>query len=235
MKSVIGHLVAALLLAAAGGVSWMVGAAEQRVALAHQALATMRYASVADTAGDLEQSLQVVATVPRIGGGMTTAVHEDRSTAEYWLARYNALAPQHDAGGAVIERDPEVLFVAANAAYRSLDVNLADRQALVRSLDGIIKNYAEVLKSGAGHEDAAYNYEFLVRQRDQIARARGPAASPKADLTGTTGTHPSIHGHQGAPPKGVEMSRFKIMIPKRSDERKENIEPGKGDPKTRKG
>ena len=54
-------------------------------------------------------------------------------------------------------------------------------------------------------------------------------------VPGSTGTHPSIHGHQGAPPKGVEMSRFKIMIPKRSDERKENIEPGKGDPKTRKG
>ena len=71
--------------------------------------------------------------------------------------------------------------------------------------------------------------EFLVRQRDQTARARGPVTSPKADLAGTTGTHPSIHGHLGAPPKGVEMSRFKIMIPKRSDERKENIEAGKGE------
>jgi hypothetical protein len=235
MKTVIGHVIVALLLAVAGGVCWVLGAAERRVAQAHQALATMRYATVADTAGDLEQSLQLVAPVPRIGGGLTTAVHEDRSTAEYWLARYTALAPQHDAGGAVIERDPEVLFVATNAAYRALDVNLADRQALVRSLDGIIKSYAEVLKSSAGHEDAAYNYEFLVRQRDQTARARGPVASPKADLTGTTGTHPSIHGHQGAPPKGVEMSRFKVMIPKRADERKENIEAGKGDAKGRKG
>ncbi|OFV90303.1 MAG: hypothetical protein A3H95_03280 [Acidobacteria bacterium RIFCSPLOWO2_02_FULL_64_15] len=127
------------------------------------------------------------------------------------------------------------MFVAANAAYRALDVNLADRQALVRSLDGIIKSYAEVLKTSAGHEGAAYNYEFLVRQRDQTARARGPVVSPKADLAGTTGTHPSIHGRQGAPPKGIEMSRFRIMVPKRSDERQENLEPGKGDPKGRKG
>src|SRR5439155_6971400 len=141
-----------------------------------------RYAAVADTADDLEQSLQIVATVPRIGGEMATTAHGNRSTAEYWLARYNALAPQHDASGVVVERDPDVLFVAANAAYRALDVNLADRPALVRSLDGIIKSYAEVLKTGAGREDAAYNYEFLVRQRDQTARARGPVASPKADL-----------------------------------------------------
>jgi hypothetical protein len=235
MKSVIGHVVVALLLAAAGGVCWVLGAAERRVADAHQALATMRYATVADRAGELEQSLQLIAPVPRVGGGLTTAVNEDRSTAEYWLARYNALATQHDAAGAVVERDPAVLLVATNAAYRALDINLADRQGLVRSLDVIIKSYAEVLKSSAGQEDAAYNYEFLVRQRDQIARARGPVATPKADLTGTTGTHPSIHGHLGAPPKGVEMSRFKIMIPKRSEERKENIEAGKGEAKGRKG
>jgi len=35
--------------------------------------------------------------------------------------------------------------------------------------------------------------------------------------------------------KGVEMSRFKIMVPKRSEERKENIEAGKGEAKGRKG
>ncbi|MGB7219138.1 MAG: hypothetical protein WBD07_10055 [Vicinamibacterales bacterium] len=237
MKSVIGHVVVALLLAAAGGISWLLGAAERRVAQAHQALATMQYATVADTAGELEDSLRLVGIVPRTGSGMTAAVREDRSTAEYWLARYDALAARRDASGAVVERDPNVLLVSANAAYRALDVNLADRQTLVRSLDGIVKSYAEVLKSGAaaGNEDAAYNYEFLVRQRDQMARARGPVAPAKADLTGTTGTHPSIHGRQGAPPKGVDMSRFRIMIPKRSDERQENLEPGKGDTKGRRG
>ena len=118
MKSVIGHVIAALLLAGAGGVLWMLGGAERRVAQAHEALATMRYAAVADTAGDLEASLRFAGRVPRIGGGMTSAVHEDRSTAEYWLKRYDTLAPQHDASGAIVERDAEALFTASNAAYR---------------------------------------------------------------------------------------------------------------------
>jgi hypothetical protein len=232
MKSVIGHLVVALLLAGTGGVLWMLGGAERRVAQAHEALATMRYAAVADTAGDLEASLRFAGRVPRIGGGMTSAVHEDRSTAEYWLKRYDTLAPQHDASGAIVERDAEALFTASNAAYRALDLNMADRQALVRSLDGIIKSYADVLRAGGGPDDAAYNYEFLVRQRDLVARARGPVAPPTA---GATATSASIHGHQGAPPKGVDTSNFRIIIPKQSDERDEELKPGTGDVKRRKG
>jgi len=219
MKSVIGPFLAALLLAGAGGVCWMLGGAERRVALAHEALETMRYASVADTAGNLEDSLRFAGRVPRIGGGMTSAAHEDQSTAAYWLKQYDTLAPQHD-------------LTASNAAYRSLDLNMADRQALVQSLDGIIKSYAEVLKAGGGDEDAAYNYEFLVRQRDVIARGRGPVAPPKAV---TTAAPASIHGRQGAPPKGVDTSNFRIIIPKQTEERDQELKSGAGEVKRRKG
>ena len=229
MKSAIGPLVTALVLAAAGGVCWMLGGAERRVAEAHEALSTMRYATVADAGGDLEASLRLAGRVPRIGGGMTSAVHEDRSTAAYWLKRYDALVPQHDASGEVVERDAEALLTASNAAYRALDFNTADRQALVRSLDAIIKSYADVLKSGGGGDDAAYNYEFLVRRRDAVARARGVAAPP------ATGAPATIHGHQGAPPKGADTSNFRIIIPKQSDERDEELKPGAGEVKRRKG
>ena len=212
MTSVIGPLVVALLLAGAGGICWMLGGAERRVAQAHESLETMRYASVADTGGDLEESLRLAGRVPRIGGGMTRAAHEDRSTAAYWLKQYDTLAPQRDSSGAVVERDAEALLTASNAAYRSLDLSTSDRQALVHGLDAIIKSYADVLKTGGGSEDAAYNYEFLVRQRDTIARARGSVASPEAAAAAPA----SIHGHQGAPPKSVDTSNFKIIIPKRS-------------------
>jgi hypothetical protein len=192
----------------------------------------MRYATVADTAGDLEESLRFAGRVPRIGGGMTNAVHEDRSAAEYWLKRYDTLAPEHDASGALVERDGEALFTASNAAYRALDLNMTDRQALVRSLDGIIKNYADALRAGVERDDAAYNYEFLVRQRDALARTRGSAAPQKSDATPAS---PSIHGHQGAPPNAVDTSNFRIIIPKRSEERDEELKPGTGDVKRRKG
>jgi hypothetical protein len=232
MKSVIGSLVVALFLAAAGGICWMLGGAERRVAQAHESLATMRYANVADTGGDLEKSLRVAARVPRLGSAMISSAHEDRSTAAYWLKQYDALLPQHDSSGAVVERDAEALLTASNAAYRSLDLHTSDRQALVRSLDAIIKSYAEVLKTGAGSEDAAYNYEFLVRQRDSIARTRGLVGAPTAATTDATA---SIHGHQGAPPRSADTSSFKIIIPKRSEERDEELKAGTGDVKRRKG
>ena len=46
---------------------------------------------------------------------------------------------------------------------------------------------------------------------------------------------PTLHGFPGAPPKGTDMSQFKIVIPKRGEERKDNPEAGKGGAKVRKG
>jgi hypothetical protein len=231
MKRVIGYVIAAALLAAAGAVCWVLGGAERRVAEAHQALATLQYETVAASADDLDQSLRLVKPLPRVGGRMASTVHEDQTAAEYWLARYSALTATRDAAGAVVESDPDVLIVAANAAYRSLSRTTADRQAAVRNLDGIIKSYAEVLKTADAPEDAAYNYEFLVRQRDAITRGRGQANSPQA----TEAVHPSIHGHQGGPPKDVEMSTFQIIIPRQNEEREEELKPGTGEIRQRKG
>jgi len=97
MKRVIGYVIAAVLLAAAGAVCWVLGGAEQRVAEAHQALATLQYETVAASADDLDQSLRLVTALPRIGGGMVSTVREDQTTAEYWLARYNVLTTSRDA------------------------------------------------------------------------------------------------------------------------------------------
>jgi hypothetical protein len=231
MKRVIGYVIAAALLAAAGAVCWVLGGAEQRVAEAHQALATLQYETVATSADDLDQSLRLVKSLPRVGGSMVSTVHEDQTTAEYWLARYNTLTTTRDAAGAVVESDPQVLIVAANAAYRSMNLASADRRASVRNLDGIIKSYAEVLKTADAPEDAAYNYEFLVRQRDTFTRARGQASSPLA----TEAVHPSIHGHQGGPPKDVDKSTFQIIVPKQSEEREEELKQGTGEVRQRKG
>jgi hypothetical protein len=231
MNRVIGYVIAAALLAAAGAVCWVLGGAERRVAEAHQALATLQYETVTGSADDLDQSLRLLRPLPRVAGSMTSTVREDQTTAEYWLARYNALTTTRDAAGAVVESDPHVLIVAANAAYRALNLDTADRRAAVGNLDGIIKSYAEVLKTADAPEDAAYNYEFLVRQRDAITRARGQA-NP---LGSTAAVHPSIHGHQGGPPKDVEMSTFQIIIPRESKEREEELKPGTGEVRQRKG
>jgi hypothetical protein len=46
---------------------------------------------------------------------------------------------------------------------------------------------------------------------------------------------PTIHGRPGGPPKNADMNQFKIVVPKRSDERDNNPEGGQGQEKVRKG
>ena len=66
----------------------------------------------------------------------------------------------------------------------------------VERLDTVIQAYAEVLRSDPGNADAAYNYEYAVRFRDSIARAR-PGARGRGPFpltvvpVRTTGAGPS--------------------------------------------
>ena len=92
--------------------------------------------------------------------------------------------------------------------------------------------------------DASYNYELAVRLRDTLARVRTTPAKMDAarnaqrlanDLTRDLPSGATLHGYPGGPPKGTDMSQFKIVIPKRGEERKDNPEAGKGGAKVRKG
>ena len=89
--------------------------------------------------------------------------------------------------------------------------------------------------------DAAFNYEYAIRTRDALAKTRGAApakgaakAAAKANETDLP-AGPTLHGRPGAPPAAVDMNQFKIVIPKRGDERKDAPDAGKGGQKIRKG
>jgi len=256
MKSIVTPLILAFLLLVAGGVLWTLGQAQDRIARAKTEVATMEFGTVAhenndgQDADDLEHSLGYAGRVPVIGTDMTSDAKDARVTAAYWLGRYDALALERDAGGAPVEHDPEVLLLAANAGYRASRLDTVDRQTALERLESIIRNYVDVLKtsvgkggdsespdSSVGHvghvlDDAAFNYEFAVRARDALERAR--ANTPPAPTAGSE-PPPSIHGRPGGPPKNADASKFKIVVPKRSDERNDNPEGGQGQEKVRKG
>jgi len=126
----------------------------------------------------------------------------------------------------VTEGDPQVLLLDANASFRTAQHD-EDRSAVLRKLDAAVKSYAEVLKANGNLPDAAYNYEYVVRVRDGLQRSQSPTSSAPREAT--------LHGQSGAPPANADMSKFKILIPRRSDERKEDLRAGKGNVKVRKG
>lgn len=251
MKSALGPFLLAIALALGGGALWLAGHTETRLADVHKQLATLQYADAQRGGAGMEQSqsLALERRVPMLGKAAEADARHARAEAGYWRADYAAIAPQHDANGVVTETDPAILLLNANASFRATQAG-SDRLDTVRRLDTVVKNYAEVLKApacGAGDRacdgraaDAAFNYEFAIRTRDMLAKQRGPTAKTaakaavKADDTDLP-AGPTLHGRPGAPPAAVDMNQFKIVIPKRGEERKDAPDAGKGGQKIRKG
>lgn len=243
MKSIIVPAVLAVVLATAGFVVSTMGKAEGHLADAHRELAMLQYA---DASAESDATLGAQSLVQRVGSsginGQVDARHL-RATADYWQTQYTALEPRRDAGGAITETDPDVLMFAANASFR-LSQSETDRASTLRRLDAVVKSYAEVLKNPTPPSDAAYNYEYAVRLRDTLAKARQAgtqkrvstaAAKTAADADSDLPAGPTLHGRPGGPPAKSDMAQFKIVIPKRGEERKDDPQAGKGNVKVRRG
>ena len=251
MKSALAPFLVAIALTLAGGGLWMAGRIETRLADVHKQMATLQYADAQSGGGSVEASMSLERRVPVIGKAAENDARDVRASAGYWRADYAAIAPKKDANGVITETDPGILLLTANGAFRASQAG-GDRLDTIRRLDNVVKGYAEVLKAQsaacngdrsceARGMDAAFNYEFAIRTRDMLAKMRGPASAKtpaktavKADETDLP-LGPTLHGRPGAPPAAVDMNQFKIVIPKRGEERKDAPDAGKGGQKIRKG
>src|SRR5262245_5426456 len=175
MKSIVIPAVLTVLLAAAGVVFWTMGKAEQRLADAHREMAMLQYADASAESDATVASRPLVQRVGGFGDDEQVDARHLHATADYWQTRYSALEPKRDAGGSITETDPEVLMLAANAAFH-LSQAETDRMSVVRRLDAVVKSYAEVLKSPSASVDAAYNYEYAIRARDALMKAKPATA-----------------------------------------------------------
>ncbi len=245
---VFGQLVAALVVLVLAGACWRAARLESRVADVHEQLALLQYAPPVDEYENIEQSIGYVQRVPGVTDGLLTDVREHHAAAEYWQKQYDALKLERDPNGVLVEQDPMVLFISANAALRASQRNPADRQAVMGGLDNAIKDYSEVLKKSPGHVDAAYNYEYAARMREALSKVRPGAPGRKDDAlskftfasaspaaVGDLPEGETIHGRPGAPPPDTDMKAFKMHVPVRGDERLEGQDQGGGKPKVRKG
>jgi hypothetical protein len=76
----------------------------------------------------------------------------------------------------------------------------------------------------------------MVRGRGPVGAGKAAAhAAIKVDEEADLPAGPTLHGHPGGPPPATEMNQFKIVIPKRGEERKDAPDAGKGGQKIRKG
>lgn len=241
MRTIVGQLVLALALFVAGVACWMEARLVRRLAEAHERLATVHY----DTEDGIDETMTVVNRLPWPGGSVAGDIGRHRATVAYWRAQYRELmASLPSAGGNVsaATNDPQIMLVAANAAFRASQANTSDRPATLERLDGVIQAYADALRRAPDMADASYNYEYVSRFRDTFARSKPPArgataakaVAPIDNVSMDLPTGPTIHGVPGGPPPSTSMERFKTITPLRFDEREQG-DPGRGAPTRRKG
>jgi hypothetical protein len=205
-----------VLLITSGIVLWFASQAEARLAAAEYALVTLRYERAAEDLEAARGSGVLEPLVSRLSGAGT-----DSAIGRYWSGDYEAIAESED---------ESLKLLAANAEYRMLRSTGGTYQSFVARLDSIAKQYADVLRTQPNNEDAAYNYEFVLRLRRAAMTAKKdiPGLDPAAG--GLT-----VHGVPGAPPQDGDAKKFKMIVPMMPDERQEAEEAGRAGRKVRKG
>jgi hypothetical protein len=231
MRGAAGYLVAALLLTVIGagclGAWWLEG----RVAEAERSFGTLAFDRSQRQLDGLERYLEYASRLPWIGPGPVNELRARRTAADYWRGEYASIVPAGADPTAAIAPDNTALqLVAANAVYRAGMQTAKDRDTLLQVIDRSLTAYRSVLRNTASNEDAAYNYEYLVRLRAQAARSvrRQPAPADTASKT-------SAHGVRGAPPPERQAQPFEILIPQDKDTPEESPDASRSGPVRRRG
>lgn len=217
MKSVAAYLVTVIVLVAVGGLLWTASKREARLAAAEYRLVTLRY----ETAADELAAATAPSILDPVLRRISPAADGERAAASYWLGDLEPLTTSED---------PAERLLATNADYRALRLSGGPWQGVVTRLDAIAKRYADILRAAPTNEDAAYNYEFIIRLRGSIVGAKQPLPGGPYSFEGVT-----PHGIGGAPPEDSDAKKFKMIVPMLPDERQEAEEAGRAARKVRKG
>jgi hypothetical protein len=231
MKEIAGYLVGALLLTLLGGVCLIAGRIDRHLAGAQEDFATLDYQRVAADLDEAEALLKYAGFLPWIGLDPLKGIRARRAAVSYWQEQYDRIVEEERDPVAMMESgDLDSQFIIANAMYRERVRRAKDREALLQAIDAGIDGYVAVLKSATRHEDAAFNYEYLVKARAELAKNRRLVVdnAPRARQA-------SPHGRQGAPAEDPDMDKFKIHVPLDPGERQKGEEADKSTTKRGRG
>jgi hypothetical protein len=213
-------------LALAGAVCLMAGLLDRDMAHAQESVLALKYDEPDQTFAVAERYFEYGRWLPWIGNGPVNDVRTRRAALRYWQGQYAAIIPQQPDPLSAIEADNISLqLVVANAIYRSEQQQAKDRQTTLQALDAGIQAYLAVMQNATRQQDAAYNYEYLVRLRNDIlAGRRRPNREEPSDPHGLSG---------GSPESG--FGEFKTLTPMQPEERDKAGGAAKVGPVPRKG
>ena len=231
MRTLIALVVVTTALVVFGYASLGVARLEGHMADAQQRLATLQYDAAKDSLAEAAQYANQARWVPWLGRDDRQEIRARTAALQYWKREYDELVPaQAEPVAAVGDDNVELQLVVANAAYRMGQGRSKDRAATMKALEEAASGYLTVLKNNTWHTEAAFNYEYIVRLRDELAKGKQPPQPPKDQ------TEESDNGESGAPSPATTSKGFQIYIPLEQGEKNPSGgEAGKAAPKERKG
>jgi hypothetical protein len=237
------RLFIAALFGAVAWLSWSESRLALRVADAKQDIATLNH----DNVDALTPARALSDYLPGDRRRLSDEISIAKATVSYWLGRYDSVAADTNSGKA----DADILLAAANAAFRDVQRNPGTGPAAVQRLDGVLQAYASAMKATSEQQalasvalakQAAYNYEFVTRVRDQVARIAankaakiGPITPATPVMGGDLPLGPTVHGAPGAPPPDAKMEELQTIAPMEYGDREAQPEATPGGKKDRKG
>jgi len=229
MRGVVGYLLAAIVLAIAGAVAQGASRYESVMADAQERLVTLDYAGASEKLDDAQHYVGYATWIPRLGDEAMNDLRTRQASVHYWERQYDAILPAEQAIAGTLDaaESADLRLIVANAAYRVGQGTAKDKASTIRSLDEAIASYLTVLKGDQWQEHAAYNYEYLIRLRDDLAKSRR-SPPPEQKANGSNGT-------AGAPGETADTKKFEIYVPLTGSERTKSGEAGKAEPNKRKG
>ena len=176
MKRILGVSVAmALSLVLACG-AMAIGFYHLEVARAEEALATFDAALADGIYARLEKTLGMGRHIPWILDGARADLQVRRSRLSYWRRDYAAVLEETATEENAKTLTPALRFIRANARYRAIAAERS-REQVIKDLGESIRDYAKTVDADPTFADAAFNYEYLVMLRDDIAGGKRPAPS----------------------------------------------------------
>jgi len=234
MKGITRPVIAGVVLAAAGAVCLGESRLYREMATAEQAFLTSDYGTADGSLRTAERYYTYARRLPWIGDRPLNDVRARQAALAYWRGDYAALAPaaRTDPVSDVAADNIHLQLLVANALFRQGQRQAKDRAAILRMLDASIAAYRTVLGNGRDPADApyveraAYNYEYVVRLRDEFLKGRRKTL-PESDEEGNLGFEGAL--------EGAEFEQeFRLYVPLEKEER-ENTAPGQTAPVQRKG
>lgn len=227
MKRVVAYLAGAVLLAVSGGVCLAISRINRDIADTERRVVAQDLKNTEAHLDTAERYLGYASLLPWVGSGPVNDVRARKASLLYWQRQYAAIIPrQTDPVAAIPADNVELQLVVANAVYRNGQTQAKDKQTTLDALNLGIGAYATVLRNSSRHDDAAFNFEYLVRLRDDVEKGRKRPAAQAEDPLGAGGHFESEHD---------DTSNFKTYVPLEKQERKQDGEAGKAAPKPRKG